>query len=99
MVPPTGHVNYFEIVWTDYMEYRAELRGFDLARIEQIVRYSAERYVDNLTGRLTAVGHIEGVLVLIPYQVESERVTPVTVHATTRQQINLRLKTGRFTNE
>ena len=92
-------MSYFEIVWTDYMEYRAELRGFDLARIEQIVRYSAERYVDNLTGRLTAVGHIEGVLVLIPYQVESERVTPVTVHATTRQQINLRLKTGRFTNE
>ena len=92
-------MSYFEIVWTDYMEYRAELRGFDLARIEQLVRYSAERYVDNLTGRLTAVGHIEGVLVLIPYEVESERVTPVTVHATTRQQINLRLKTGRFTNE
>jgi len=92
-------MSYFEIVWTDYMEYRAELRGFDLARIEQIVRYSAERYVDNLTGRLTAVGLIEGVLVLIPYEVESERVTPVTVHATTRQQINLRLKTGRFSNE
>ena len=92
-------MSYFEIVWTDYMEYRAELRGFDLARIEQIVRYSAERYVDNFSGRLIAVGDVEGTLVMIPYEVESKTITPVTVHATTRQQINLRLKTGRFTHE
>ena len=89
----------FEIAWTDYMVYRAELRGFDLARIEHIVRYSAERYVDTLTGRLIAVGRIDDVLVMIPYETESETITPVTVHATTRQQINLRLKTGRFANE
>ena len=92
-------MSYFEIVWTDYMEYRAELRRFDLARIEQIVRYSAERYVDNFSGRLIAVGDVEGTLVMIPYEVESKTITPVTVHATTRQQINLRLKTGRFTHE
>jgi hypothetical protein len=40
-----------EIIWTDYMRYRAQLRGFELATIE---------------------------------------------HSTTRQQINLRLQTGRF---
>ena len=38
--------SHVEIVWTDYMEYRARLRGFDLAKVEQIVRYSGERYVD-----------------------------------------------------
>ena len=25
-----------EIVWTDYMQHRARLRGFDLAKIERI---------------------------------------------------------------
>ncbi|MEA3376204.1 MAG: hypothetical protein U9R72_08440 [Chloroflexota bacterium] len=90
---------YYEIVWTDYIQYRADLRGFELAQIERIVRYSAERYVNTLTGRLIAVGHIEDVLVMIPYEVESSTITPVTVHATTRQQISLRLKTGRFANE
>ena len=89
----------FEIIWTDYMVYRAELRGFALAGIERIMRYSPERYVDTLTGRLIAVGRIDDVLVMIPYERESRTVTPVTVHATTRQQINLRLKTGRFANE
>ena len=90
---------YYEIVWTDYVQYRAELRGYELAQIERILRYSAERYVDTLTERLIAVGHIEDVLVIIPYELASKRMTPVTVHATTRQQINLRLKTGRFANE
>ena len=92
-------MSYFDIAWTDYMVYRAKLRGFDLARIEQIVRYSAERYVDTLTGRFIAVGRIDDVLVMIPYETESSTITPVTVHATTRQQINLRLRTGRFANE
>lgn len=90
---------YYEIIWTDYVRYRAELRGYELAQIEHILRYSAERYMDTLTERLIAVGHIEDVLVMIPYEVASKRMTPVTVHATTRQQINLRLKTGRFANE
>jgi hypothetical protein len=35
--------SHVEIVWTGYMEYRAKLRGFNLAKIEQIVRYSSER--------------------------------------------------------
>ena len=32
--------SHIEIIWTDYMKYRARLRGFDLAKIEHIVRYS-----------------------------------------------------------
>ena len=67
--------------------------------VERIVSYSPERYVDTVTGRLIVVGRIDDVLVMIPYERESRTVTPVTVHATTRQQINLRLKTGRFANE
>jgi hypothetical protein len=54
------------IVWTDYMEYRARLRGFDLAKIEQIVRYSSERYFDTITGRAVAVGRHDEILVVIP---------------------------------
>lgn len=88
----------FEIIWIDYMKYRASLRGFDLAGIEHIVRYSSERYDDTVTGRLVRVGHLDDLLVMIPCDIEQATVTPVTVHATTRQQVNFRLKTGRFVN-
>ena len=88
-----------EIIWTDYMNYRASLRGFDLAKIEHVVMYSSERYHDTTTGRFVAVGRIDDLLVLVPYDSGQGSITPVTVHATTRQQINFRLKTGRFVDE
>ena len=44
------------IVWTEYMKYRLKLRGYDLATVEHILRYSSERYVDTVTGRLIAIG-------------------------------------------
>ena len=88
-----------EVVWTDYMKYRARLRGFDLAKVEHIVRHSGERYSDTVTGRLIAVGRIDDLLVMIPCDTGRGSITPVTIHATTRQQINFRLKTGRFINE
>jgi hypothetical protein len=91
--------SHIEIIWTDYMKYRARLRGFDLAKIEHIVRYSGERYFDTVTGRLIAVGRIDDLLVIIPCDTDQGSITPVTIHATTRQQINFRLKTGRFINE
>ena len=37
---------HFEIIWTEYMQYRAKLRGFELDEIERIVRYTDKRYVD-----------------------------------------------------
>jgi DNA-directed RNA polymerase subunit K/omega len=86
------------IVWTDYIRYRARLRGFDLARIEQIVRYSAERYFDTVTGRRIVVGRHDRELVVIAYEEIEEVITPVTIHATTHQQVSFRLRTGRFTN-
>jgi len=95
-----GRQNSFVMsVWTDYLQYRARLRGFDLAMIEHIVRYSGERFIDTETRRLIAIGRIEGLLVMIPCDTDQGSITPVTVHATTRQQINFRLKTGRFINE
>ncbi|CAD5962445.1 hypothetical protein NO2A_03738 [Planktothrix agardhii] len=30
-----------KIVWSDYIQYRATLRGFDLEQIEEILRFSA----------------------------------------------------------
>jgi len=91
--------SHIEIIWTDYVKYRARLRGFDLANIEHIVRYSDERYLDTVTGRLIAVGRIDNLLVIIPCDTNQGSITPVTIHATTRQQINFRLKTGRFISE
>ncbi len=87
------------IVWTEYLQYRAELRGFDLAKLEQIIRHSSERYFDSETARTIVVGRHDKLLVLIPYEVNSDSITPVTVHTTTRQQIRFRLQTGRFTHE
>jgi len=90
---------HIELVWTDYMKYRAQLRGFDLANIEHIVRYSSERCFDTVTGRLVVIGRIDDVWVMIPCDAAPEAITPVTIHATTRQQINFRLRTGRFIYE
>ena len=88
-----------EIVWTDYVKYRAHLRGFDLAKIEHIGRHSSERYQDVSTHRYVAVGKHDNVLVMVPYEIKEHHLVPVTVHATTRQQINFRLRAGRFRHE
>lgn len=77
------------IIWTDYMRYRARVRGFDLRRLEEIIRYSAERYFDTATGRR----------VVIPYEEQDDAVIPITVHATTRRQISFRIKSGRYVHE
>ena len=45
------------LIWTDYMKYKARLREFDLVKIESIVRYSTEHYVDPETEREIAIGH------------------------------------------
>jgi len=87
------------IVWTEYMKYRLKLRGYDLAAVEEILRYSSERYVDTVTGRLVAIGRHVKLLVMIPYEREGHTLTPMTIHATNRQQINSRLKSGRLKNE
>lgn len=88
-----------EVIWTDYMKYRASLRGFDLAKIEHIVRHSHERYFDAATHRRVVVGRHDNVLVMVPYEMAAENLVPVTVHTTTRQQISFRLRAGRFRHE
>ena len=87
------------IVCTEYMKYRLSLRGYDLATVEQILQYSSERYVDTVTGRVVAIGRHEKLLVMIPYEQKGRSLKPVTIHATSRQQINSRIKSGRFKNE
>lgn len=84
------------IIWTDYMRYRARLRGFDLDEVEEIVRFSAERYADEATGREVVVGRHGDSLVLIPIETRGEDVAPVTIHLTTRPQIVSRLRSGRY---
>ena len=88
------------LIWSDYIKYRIDLRGFNLSKIEEILRFSDERYFDTATQRMVAVGRHDKMLVMIPYDIsekESEKIiTPVTVHATTRQQIKFRLSSGRF---
>lgn len=84
------------IIWTEYMMYRLRLRGYDLATVENILRYSSERYADTVTGREVSIGQHEKLLVMIPYEHEGAILIPVTIHATSRQQINSRIKSGRF---
>ena len=84
------------INWTDYFKYRAELRGFNLAKLETIIGQSSERYSDTETRRRVVVGRHDQKLVMIAYEAEAEVITPVTVHSVTRQQIRFRLSTGRF---
>jgi len=45
---------------------------------------------------MIAVGRHDNSMVMVPYEKKEDAITPVTIHATTRQQINFRLKTGRF---
>lgn len=87
------------VIWTDYIKYRLKLRNFDLAGIEHILRFSGERYRDVITGRLVAVGQHGKSLVMVPYEYSDGKITPITVHVTSRQQIQFRIKTGRFANE
>ena len=89
----------FKIVWTDYVKYRADVRGFDLEKIEEILRYSDERYFDVVTLRQIVVGRHADRIVMIPYERSENLITPVTIHVINRQQIMFRLKTGRFINE
>lgn len=89
----------FSVVWTEYMQYRAGSRRFELTKVEGIIRYSRERYFDTVTRRMIVVGKHDDRLVMIPYERKGNEIIPVTIHATTRQQINFRLKTGRFTYE
>lgn len=84
------------VIWTDYLRHRTRVRGFDLDTIEQIVRFSNERYFDTVTQRMVAVGKHDSRLVLVPYDQDNDTMTPVTIHATTRQQIQFRLRIGRF---
>lgn len=88
-----------EIQWTDCMRFRAKARGFELVQIERILRYSLERYIDQATGRMVAVGRHNQRLIIVPYEIESGVIRPITVHDSTRLQIIARLQSGRFTHE
>ncbi len=88
-----------EVAWTEYLKYRAVLRGFDLAEVEQVLKSSKERYVDTATSRHVIVGRCGQTLVVIPYEIAGDMLTPITIHATTRQQIEFRVKAGRFVHE
>lgn len=88
-----------KVEWTDYMRYRAVLRGFDLVRIEHVLAHSTERYFDTTTQRHVVIGRHGNELVMVPYESDGEAITPVTIHVTTRQQVNFRVRTGRLINE
>ncbi len=87
------------IKWTEYVKYRAKLRSYKIALIEHIVRYSEERYFDTVTQRMIVIGKHENRLVLVSYEKEENDIISVTIHAASCQQVNFRLKTGRFIYE
>jgi uncharacterized DUF497 family protein len=74
-----------------------KLRGFDSGKLEDVLRYAKERYLDTATSRMIAVGKHDRRLVLLAYEVTGDNeITPVTVHSTTRQQVSYRVRSGRF---
>ena len=84
------------IVWIEYLRFRAQQRGFDLAELEHIIRYSTERYFDTQTLRRIVIGRCGHGLISIAYEEDDAALTPVTVHSVTRLQITTRMQTGRF---
>jgi hypothetical protein len=84
------------IQWSEYMLYRMKERGYEASKVEDIIRHSAERYTDTETGRTVIVGRHDELLVVIAIEAVGSTIIPVTVHATTRQQISFRLQSGRF---
>ncbi len=86
-------------IFSEYLRYRVETRGYDIGKIEDILKFSTERYLDTITNRMIAIGKHDKRLVMIPYEISKNSIKPVTIHATSRQQINFRLKAGRLKNE
>jgi len=54
------------------LKYRATLRGFDLAKVERIIRHSSERYLDTETGRSIVVGRHDRHLVMLSFEFTHE---------------------------
>ncbi|OGW03359.1 MAG: hypothetical protein A2889_08920 [Nitrospinae bacterium RIFCSPLOWO2_01_FULL_39_10] len=50
----------------------------------------------NFQLNVSTIGKHDDRLVMIPYEKHENKITPVTIHVTTRQQINFRFKIGRF---
>ena len=82
------------IVWSDYMKYRAKLRGFELSKIENILRHSGERYFDTVTRRLIVVGKDDNRLVIIPYEIHGNEITPLQFMQLRDTKSNSDLKQG-----
>lgn len=87
------------VEWSEYVIYKMRLRSFKLEAVEQVLRHSSERYTDTATGRRVVVGRHDRQLIVVPYEVDEDRLLPVTVHAVTRKQIANRVKSGRFIHE
>lgn len=54
------------------MKYRVELRKFKLSKIEDIIRYSGEKYFDVATHRMIVIGKHDDRLVMIPLMKQRE---------------------------
>ena len=81
------------------MRYRISLRKFDIKIVEDIIRYSTECYYDIITGRHIIIGRHKKDLVMVPFESDNISITPVTIHTTSRNQINTRCKSGRLRSE
>ena len=87
-------MNNIEI--TDYFSFRIKLRKYNIENVIELLKHSTEKYFDTETNRNIIVGKHKNKLVLIPYEEDGDNVIPITIHATSRQQIKFRLTTGRF---
>jgi hypothetical protein len=45
---------------------------------------------------MIAIGKHDKRLVMIPYEISKNSIKPVTIHATSRQQVNFQIKNGKI---
>ena len=59
-------------IFSEYLKYRVETRGYALDKIEDILKFSTERYLDTITNRMIAIGKHDKRLVMIPYEIRQK---------------------------
>lgn len=92
-----------EIRYSDHLRFKLRVRDIPGQVPERIYRESRQRYDNHHTLRHIAVMqvhyHRHRTLMMIAYDRRADHVEIVTIHPITKDQIQERLRTGRWTYE
>lgn len=92
-----------EVKYSDHLRFRIRVRGIPEPMPEQIYRESKQHYYNHHTLRHIAIMEVHyrqrRTLMMIAYDQMPDHVEIITIHPITRDQIQERLRTGRWTHE